>query len=305
MGSGSYSQQSYDRYVRDNGVSANAADNFINSSLSASVSAASFNNKARKHNVEVQEAAKAIGVRESRETEEHPISTPIIIALDVTGSMRTTPHRMLTEQFPKIMNALYDKGVDNPQILFMAIGDCYSDRCPIQVTQFESDAEKILPQLQEFVLEGGGGGNGGESYSLAYIVAGYHTECDAWYKRQQKGHLITIGDEPIHPNVPGWALERYLGYERGATDISTAEALEKALEQYNVDHIHIDNGSYSYQTATSSWRELLGENHVHHCHSNDICDIIVDIITKDKEKSPSLTSEARAEKVSQNFGIDV
>lgn len=305
MGSGSYSQQSYNRYVRDNKISANAADNFVNSSLSASVSAASFNNKARKHNVEIQEAAKAIGVRESRETEEHPISTPIIIALDVTGSMRTTPHRMLTEQFPKIMNALYDKGVPNPQILFMAIGDCYSDDCPIQVTQFESNAEKILPQLQEFVLEGGGGGNDGESYSLAYIVAGYHTECDAWYNRQQKGHLITTGDEPIHPNVPGWALERYLGYEHGAKDISAEEALKKALEQYTVDHIHIDDGSYGYRTSAPSWIKLLGEEHVHHCDSDAICKTIVDIITANMDVSPSLTSEARAEKASQNFGIDV
>lgn len=288
MGSGSWSQSSYNRYVSDNGVSASsAASNFVNQHLSDAVNTRHFSTKARTFNTDIQEAAKAIGVRQCCENEEHPISTPIIIVLDVTGSMRTTPHRMLTEQFPNIMNALTDKGVPNPQVLFMAVGDCYGDDYPIQVTQFESNPELLLKQLQEFVLEGGGCGNGGESYSLAHIVAGYHTECDAWYKRGQKGHLITVGDEPNHPEVPGWALEKYLGYEHGAHAITAAEALEKALEQYNVDHIHIDDGAWGFNTATAGWKELLGAEHVHHCKSSDICETIVGIITKGNTSTPT------------------
>lgn len=289
MGSGSWSESSYNTYVVNNNVSANsAASNFRNQHLSEKVSVKEFNAKARTFNTNIQEAAKAIGVRQFCENEEHPISTPIIIALDVTGSMRNTPQRMLTEQFPKIMNALDDAGVPNPQVLFMAVGDCYADNYPIQVTQAESNPELLLKQLQEFVLEGGGGGNDGESYSLAHIVAGYHTECDAWYKRHQKGYLITIGDEPNLPVVPGWALERYLGYEDGAHDISATEALEKAREQYNVFHIHIDNGSYSFQ---KSWNELLGDN-VKRCHSDHIVDTIVGIITGSSNKQEEVAAVA-------------
>lgn len=40
--------------------------------------------------------------------------------------------------------------------------------------------EKIVNSLEEFVLEGGGGGNAGESYLLAHIIAGYHTEEEIW-----------------------------------------------------------------------------------------------------------------------------
>lgn len=288
MGSGGWSVSSYNRYVSDNNVSASsAASNFVNQHLSDAVSTRHFSTKARTFNTDIQEAAKAIGVRQCCENEEHPISTPIIIVLDVTGSMRTTPHKMLTEQFPNIMNALTDKGVPNPQVLFMAVGDCYGDDYPIQVTQFESNPELLLKQLQEFVLEGGGCGNGGESYSLAHIVAGYHTECDAWYKRSQKGYLITVGDEPNHPEVPGWALEKYLGYEHGAHAITAAEALEKALEQYHVDHIHIDDGAWGFKTATAGWKELLGAEHVHHCKSSDICETIVGIITNGNTSTPT------------------
>lgn len=120
------------------------------------------------------------GVRESRDSNEHPKTTPIIIALDVTGSMRRTPHEMIKDNFPKLMDALMQLGVKDPQLLFMAVGDHEYDRYPIQVGQFESDTEKIVNSLEEFVLEGGG--NSGESYLLAHIIAGYHTETDSWLK---------------------------------------------------------------------------------------------------------------------------
>lgn len=52
------------------------------------------------------------------------------------------------------MDALMQLGIKDPQLLFMAVGD---HEYPIQVGQFESDTEKIVNSLEEFVLEGGGG----------------------------------------------------------------------------------------------------------------------------------------------------
>lgn len=103
----------------------------------------------------------SVGVRECRDTEEHPHTTPIIIALDVTGSMLNIPHKMIVEQFPYIMGKIQQMGIPDPQILFMAVGDHEWDRYPIQIGQFEGDTEKIVNMLQSFVLEGGGGGNSG------------------------------------------------------------------------------------------------------------------------------------------------
>lgn len=275
MGSGGWSQSSYNNYVQHN-VGATVDDNFKGTTLNASVSTRGFNTTTRTHNTDIPEFAKVVGIRQSCENEEHPISTPCFIAIDGTGSMRRTPHLMLTEYFPGIMNALEAAGVPNPQIMFMVFEDVYSDNYPAQVTEYESDPEKLLKQLQTFVLEEGcGGANGGESYSLPHIIAGYHTELDSWYKRGVKGNLITIGDEPNHPEVPGWALEKFLGYEHGAHSISAEEALAKAREQYHVSHIHIDDGSHRFNT---SWYDFLGEENVRRCHSKDIVQTIVDII---------------------------
>ncbi len=115
--------------------------------------------------------------------------------------------------------------------------------------QFESDTEKILNSLESLV-----GGNAGESYLLAHIVAGYHTETDSWFKRHTKGFLFTIGDEPNLQGIPGNSLTEILGYQKGAS-----EAILKAQEQYHVFHIHITNASYGTRVA-ESWKNLLGQN---------------------------------------------
>lgn len=191
-----------------------------------------------------------VGVRECRDSEEHPNTTPIIIAFDVTGSMGRIPLNLIKNQFPHLMSYLKEIGVQDPQILFMAIGDHYSDSYPIQVDQFEIDSEKIVNSLKTFYIEGGGGGNGGESYLLSWIIAGYHTETDAWFKRGKKGFLFTIGDEPCHECIKSTYLHRHLQYENGCSDITAKEALEKAQEQYHVFHIHCTDGSYPFSRIT-------------------------------------------------------
>ena len=75
--------------------------------------------------------------------------------------------------------------VTDPQFLCAAIGDSKSDKTPLQVTQFESDI-RIIRQLTDLYLEGGGGGNYGESYHLLWYFAAYRTAADCFEKRGKK-----------------------------------------------------------------------------------------------------------------------
>lgn len=260
MGCGSYSYSVYASLANERDYSSADIDAiFKNRSLSHKSDIKASNVNARTYNTNIKREMLNIGVRESRDTQEHPETTPIIIALDVTGSMRRTPHEMIKNNFPKLMDALIQLGIKDPQLLFMAIGDHEYDAYPIQVGQFESDTERIVNSLEEFVLEGGGGGNRGESYLLAHIVAGYHTETDSWYKRHKKGYLFTIGDEPNLYSILGKALEEFMGYQKPANSITAKEAVEKAKEQYHVFHIHITDGSHGSR-PDRSWSELLGQN---------------------------------------------
>ena len=172
MGSGSYSSEAYSEASRSRGYSHKSTRELFKNTLKADVSnlASSFNTGARVNNTNVKPEMLCAGVRESRDSAEHPHTTPIIIALDVTGSMYDTPEHMIKEQFPKLMEKLEQLGVQDPQLLFMAIGDHECDSYPIQTGQFESDTNKILDSLQSFYLEGGGGPNYGSKFNIRNYI---------------------------------------------------------------------------------------------------------------------------------------
>ena len=113
-------------------------------------------------------------VRESRDSAEHPDSNPILISLDVTGSMGAVV-RGIHRDLPHLHELLLGhKYIPHPQILFAAVGDATCDRVPLQVGQFESD-NRMDQNLENMILEGGGGGQKTESYELAMYVAARHT----------------------------------------------------------------------------------------------------------------------------------
>lgn len=221
-----------------------------------------------------------IVVRESRDSAEHPNALPIIIALDVTGSMGSVPHNLVKDGLPTLVTNVIDNGQPDPQILFLAIGDHECDDSPLQVGQFESSDELLDKWLTDVYLEGGGGGNAGESYLLAWYFAAYHTETDAFSKRNQKGFLFTIGDEPTLKNVPKHVMENIMG-EGQYENFTAASLLDKAREKYNVFHLHIsETGAGSRRETVNGWKQLMGENLLVIQRHEDVASTIAKTITQ-------------------------
>lgn len=211
-----------------------------------------------------------ITVRESRDSVEHPETIAIIIALDETGSMGKIPHELIKNGLPTIMERIISSGILHPQVLFLGVGDHLYDHSPIQVGQFESSDELLDYWLTKVYLEGKGGGNGGESYSLAHYVAGFHTSIDCFEKRNQKGILFTIGDENNHSNYSQHHLKNlFRSCERSYT---SKELIKKAKEKYHVFHINLDSSSSSH------WKQLLGEGCIDVHNYTDIPEIIAKTI---------------------------
>lgn len=181
---------------------------------------------------------KFINMRESRDSDEHPNSTPIAIGLDVTGSMGYLPAEIIKEGLNELMKKLYaSQVIPDPQLMFAACGD-YMDYAPLQVTQFESDI-RIAEQLMELWLEGHGCGNGGEDYQLFWYFLGKHTDTDSMKKRHKKGFAFTIGDEPVHNYIYGETFKKVFNERR--EEMRTAEARAICEEKYHLFHINIDN----------------------------------------------------------------
>jgi hypothetical protein len=173
--------------------------------------------------------------RESRDSADHPESLPIIIGLDVTGSMGYLSYNIATTSLHETMMKLFSTGaVKDPQIMFAAYGD-YSDRAPLQVTQFESDI-RIAEQLMAIWLENCGSGM--VVPQLLWHFAATRTSTDNYEKRHKKGFIFTIGD---NADVRTCTAEIKQAFKRvmneNVLDCSLTHILNNAKKQFEIFHI--------------------------------------------------------------------
>ncbi|MCR5720572.1 MAG: VWA domain-containing protein [Lachnospiraceae bacterium] len=213
------------------------------------------------------------------DNEEHPNTIPVILALDVTGSMGQAAVEV-AKQLNIIMTELY-RNVKDVEFMVMGIGDFAYDKHPLQVTQFESDI-RIAEQLDKIYFEFGGGGNSYESYTAAWYFGLEHVNLDAW-KRGRKGIIITMGDEGLNPYLPGNRLAGLTG-RPVPCNVETRDLYPGVLQKYDVYHLFVDHGSYVLRDYYRSWREYLDEEHFMVTNIDGIKDKIVRIVTAHAEE---------------------
>ena len=208
--------------------------------------------------------------RESRDSDEHPESTPIIVGFDVTGSMGGNP-AILQRELKSLFGMLVRKDVvSDPQVAIAAYGDTHCDRVPIQFSQFESD-NRIDDNLDNVYIEYGGGGNFGETSTT---VAWYAANCvvtDAWEKRGKRGYLFLVGDECALSVTAEQAME-FLGTQG---PITPQEAFDMAREKWDVYFLMVDNGASKWQESERKYGELLGPDHVIVLESTESVPVII------------------------------
>lgn len=205
---------------------------------------------------------KGVKLRESRDSADNPLSTPLIVALDVTGSMGMIADVIAREGLGTLFTSILDrKPITNPHVMFMGIGDANYDQAPLQVSQFEAD-KRIIEQLTQLYLEHGGGGNNFESYNLAWYFAALHTAHDSHEKRAKRGYLFTVGDEEAPQALTKAQIKQFIGDDMQA-DMTAQESLELAQRTYDVFHIVIKEGNHArlnFDKVMNSWTPLLGQH---------------------------------------------
>ena len=286
MGSGSWTTSSYTSYTKTKGIKTSClADGTV--TLDSSYDVQDLY-KARK----LDEALDPKGVvRECVDSDEHPNTIPVILALDVTGSMGSALEEV-SKKLNAIMTETYKK-VKDVEFLVMGIGDLAYDNAPIQASQFESDI-RIVEQLDKVYFERGGGGNQYESYTAAWYFAINQTKLDAW-KRGKKGILITLGDEPLNPYLPKEALKRVTGNETLQGDVETKELYNEVIKKYDVYHFAINDSHTCYRyyrdDIKETWGKYLDNNHFKVVTLNELAAQIVSAIV---ESSNSVIDETGA-----------
>lgn len=250
MGSGSFTTTSFKAYSTSRGRTVDAKGMVTSDSLQDFYTQTKIHKDLKPYKV----------VRECCDSEEHPNTIPVIIGLDVTGSMGRACVKT-AQSLNTIITSLYDKFKDI-EFMIMGIGDLAYDSAPIQASQFESDV-RIAEHLDKVYMEHGGGGNGFESYTAAWYFGLHHTKLDCW-KRGKKGIIITMGDEPLNPYLPKYPLEKITGDNLEA-DVETKDLYELTKEKFDIYHIAIDDFDDCYQIYKSrvdkTFKDVLKENY--------------------------------------------
>ena len=231
-------------------------------------------------------------LRECCDSEDHPSSIPIIMALDVTGSMGQTAIEV-SKKLNTIIQGIADK-LPDASFMVMGIGDLDYDEAPIQYSQFESDI-RIAQNLDSIYFEMGGGPNAYESYTAAWYVGARRTRCDCW-KRGEKGLILTIGDEILNPVLPIRQLSRAIGEDLDDSQsltVKTPDLYKEVSEKYDVGHIVVDHrgrGEYYYSQCSDSFSEVIGAQMVATSTVPNISDTIVKFVLSwadSRRSSPS------------------
>lgn len=278
MGSGVWTSRAFSDYtVKTMSMS---SDDYANASFSAQDLY-----KARK----LESVLDPMNVRrQCCDSEEHPNTVPVILGLDVTGSMGDAAVKV-AQKLNGIMTNIYsDESVKDIEFCVMGIGDTYCDYAPIQISQFESDI-RIAEQLDKLYFEAGGGGNSYESYTAAWYMGTYRCDLDCW-KRGQKGLIITLGDELPNP-VLNDRMQKFIGGQLGA--LETPQLLKEAQEKFNIYHISVKDRATSYEyyknhNIDTKWKHLLGDNY-RVATLNDLERVITEIVKEHYSGTNTMT----------------
>lgn len=286
MGCGSWTSKSFTSYANSRGMDVSTSGAILGN----------YSNQEIFKSRSINPALSPVNImRECCDNDEHPNTVPVVLGLDVTGSMGDAAVE-IAKKLNVIMIKLYEK-VTDVEFMIMGIGDLSYDDCPIQISQFESDI-RIAEQLDKLYFEFGGGGNGFESYTVAWYMGSRHTKLDC-LSRGKKGIIITIGDEQLNPYLP--LRGRYCGLEDATgdklqADIETKDLYEETSKKFNIYHLDVQHGRrWDEDEIETSFKKYLKDDHFRRVSmdsiANEIVDIVVSEVENNKTEEPVIASE--------------
>lgn len=179
-------------------------------------------------------------------------TNPIIVAVDVTGSMARWPAEIF-DRLPLLYTTLQAYRED-AEILFAAIGDGAVDRWPLQVTTFASGFD--LEQQLASIYGEGGGGDAPESYGLFAHWVNTHVQVP----KADKPFLIVFGDITMHETVPPDQIRKLLG-DGAQGSVNAIEAWQQVASRWNTWFLRRPGGKQG-DAVDQQWSKAIGADHV-------------------------------------------
>lgn len=174
---------------------------------------------------------------------------PLLIAVDVTGSMASWPAEIF-DRLPLLFNTLSQYREDL-EVCFAAIGDASCDRWPLQVTPFARGFD--LEQLLGSLYGEGAGGDAPESYGLFAHWVNTHVEVP---NAEGPPFLIVFGDITMHPTIPGEQVRDILG-DSHTSDVDALAAWKKVTRTWNTWFLRRPSGKRGDE-VDQQWGKAIG-----------------------------------------------
>ncbi len=202
---------------------------------------------------------------------------PIVIGIDVTGSMASWPAEIF-DRLPLLYQTLSQYRQD-VEISFGAIGDANSDQYPLQVNNFGKGVD-LEEHIKALYPEGGGGGQIHESYELF----GYFMQNKCEIPNAKSPFLILFGDEKFYATIDPRQVKHYIG-DTLDKSVASINVMRGLMQKFNVYLLHKPYGRGNEPTidkdVTAYWAEALGRERIIELPSAErAVDIAIGIIAK-------------------------
>ncbi|MHA1684016.1 MAG: hypothetical protein ACTSUE_23965 [Promethearchaeota archaeon] len=187
---------------------------------------------------------------------------PVVVAVDVTGSMREYPgiiFEKLCILYNEIMYFIPEALKEHFEISFAAIGDAYTDGSPIQITDFGKGAELDM-NINSLYPEGGGGGQSRETYELlAYY---YSRKCNMINALDDpKPLFIFVGDEGFYSRVNRQHIIDLVG-DNPKSDLISEDIFTDLKAKFDTYILRLRYRHDKEEAIDKMWKDVLGESKV-------------------------------------------
>lgn len=211
---------------------------------------------------------------------------PIVVCVDVTGSMRQYP-KLIFEKlcilYNEIMYFLPEDVKKEFEISFSAVGDANFDKAPLQITDFAKGKE-LDSNITSLYPEGGGGEDPDrrchESYELAAYYYAEKTEL-VQVLSDYRPIFFFISDETFYGKVSKDHVKKLIGDDL-ENDMESDEVFSRLRSKFAVYNLR-----KSYPRSTEdpwieqTWKETIGiHNVVTMSDPTRVVDVIIGIVAK-------------------------
>lgn len=181
--------------------------------------------------------------------------TPVVVAVDVTGSMGQWPG-IIFEKLPVLYGEarLHLPDVD---LSFCAIGDANIDQYPLQICDF-AKGKRLEEHINSLFPEGGGGGGIKESYELAAYFYARHCQLAG----AARALFVFCGDEGFYERIKVGSVRKLTG-DAPTADLDSYDIFAELGRRFDVYMLRVPyDDPVKDEIIHEQWQRALGRQTV-------------------------------------------